>query len=107
VRICFECFMSHCFHHVLLSHIHSALALSFMSELAALKMSAQVLGSMEMDDDVDHTLSHELCFVCHSRKANQLVEPCGHLCFCSGCFVTDTCPICQGPVESVSSVFFP
>ena len=41
-----------------------------------------------------------LCKICMSAPITQVVKECGHACVCDACSrqVTETCPICRGPI---------
>ena len=52
------------------------------------------------------------CVACLDRLPTQLCNPCGHLCLCEDCSLRllqeeePGCPVCRGPVESFTKVFY-
>jgi len=46
------------------------------------------------------------CIVCMESPRNILIQPCNHLCVCSGCSVVlKNCPLCRGPLTAQIPVF--
>lgn len=56
------------------------------------------------------------CVICHERRAQQAIIPCGHNCLCDGCALVQAlgysegqplCPLCHGPIESTLKILMP
>ncbi|TNJ26465.1 Ankyrin repeat protein 2 [Giardia muris] len=48
------------------------------------------------------------CVICLTNPKDTLLQPCGHLCACSGCsgkLKGQSCPLCRTPVESTVKVY--
>mmetsp|Transcript_25314 Transcript_25314/g.28156 ORF Transcript_25314/g.28156 Transcript_25314/m.28156 type:complete len:236 (+) Transcript_25314:138-845(+) len=47
------------------------------------------------------------CVVCFDEAITTLLQPCNHLCLCAGCASrVEKCPMCNGPIEARTAVFF-
>lgn len=52
-----------------------------------------------------------LCVVCDDGRADNLVQPCGHLCMCQACaprVLRDRsgCPMCREEIDTVQRIFY-
>jgi hypothetical protein len=58
-------------------------------------------------------LNKGMCVICLDKKADNLVIPCNHLCFCHQCSEEmafrqlDKCPICQCKMENIVKIYIP
>ncbi|TNJ29617.1 Ankyrin repeat protein 2 [Giardia muris] len=53
-------------------------------------------------------LQSSSCIVCPTNPKDTLLQPCGHLCVCSSCaerIMSQTCPFCRTPIESVIKAY--
>ncbi|GAX25014.1 hypothetical protein FisN_2Lh298 [Fistulifera solaris] len=68
--------------------------------------SAHVEGFLRWKEDANFTAAE--CVVCQSRRSNNVLIPCGHLCLCDSCVgsVRTQCPICRGRIRSKQRVFY-
>lgn len=62
----------------------------------------------EQKEDIaqDSSSMPSMCVGCISRRASEIVMPCGHLSYCKSCMgdKVESCSICRAPIESIWSI---
>ena len=72
-----------------------------------------VVAPLSIDPIVANEKETPHCAICLDSFPTVLMEPCGHLCLCTGCLETlatseknrDSCPICRAPVQTKRKLF--
>lgn len=66
--------------------------------------------TQQAEEEAEALRTAQACIVCHDAPRQVLLLPCGHLCACTACAthprVSESCPVCRGPVEGTHTAYF-